>query len=156
MAEGSRRKLFGRLFTALGFFWLFWAVVGGMLSAELGRNLISVPILPGIVLLFVGRVINRTSSRSERDDQTEPEQVSELSQRRQAPASIRPVSIRPAPSPSAAPRSIQTAPEPEAEAVAAAVDNLQQEIADSVGSVDSRKTSSEMVAEARERFGKRP
>lgn len=156
MAEGSPRKVFGRLLTVVGFVWLFWAVVGGMIASELGRNLLTLPILPGIVLLFIGRAFSRSSRRRQREQEVET--PDETPATRQAPESIRPPSIRPAPSPTrtVASRRIESAPEPEADAIAEALGDMQQEIADAVVSIDSRKTSAEMVAEARERFGKRP
>lgn len=156
MAESSGRKVFGRLLTALGLAWIFWAVAGDRFAMELGQTLVSLPLLPGIVLVFIGRAVTRSSRGRRGEGEPEPQPVTSPPQRRPPPRSIRPESMRPSPPPAAPTerRSIQTSPEPEADAISDALENMQEEIADAVVPVGSRKTSAEMVAEARRRFGK--
>lgn len=158
MAESSRRNVLGRVLTVLGFVWILWAVAGDMVAFEMGRNLVSLPLLPGIVLLFIGRAVTRSSRRRQNEELPglEAEPLSNPSKRRLPPESIRPSSMRPSPPPDppVERRSIRTSPEPEADAITHALENMQEEIADAVGSAAARKTSAEMVAEARRRFGK--
>lgn len=190
------RTLFGRLLTALGLIWLFWAIITsrGLVDLEFGRNLVSLPIFPGIVLLFIGRAIARSSRARTRRE----EPVSETPSRGSRSQPLRP-SVRPAPEraesappaepsrPSVQPSSQQTespssadylpqrsgrqgkepvsieelvltqvSAEKELEISADDEDGTLTESSSPDRQTGRPKTSAEMVAEARQRYGKRP
>lgn len=153
MDEVSRgRTVFGRLLTALGFVWLFWSLFGDLVTFELGTTPINLPLLPGLVFLFVGRALSRGARR--RVDPAPAEQ--------QRPATTvprpAPRSVEPSPSPS---RPTYEAPMPIVEQDQVAIEEVMTEAMEAElqrisDGTEVRKTSAEMVAEARQRFGKRP
>lgn len=153
MAEVSRgRTVFGRLLTALGFVWVFWSLFGDLVTLELGTTPVSLPLLPGFVFLFVGRALSRGARR-----QSAPEPVEQQRPARTAPMPA-PRTVEPPPPPS---RPKFEAPMPIVEEDQVAMEEVMTEAMEaelermSDGS-EVRKTSAEMVAEARQRFGKRP
>ena len=153
MAEVSRgRTVFGRLLTAIGFVWLFWALFGDLVTLELGTTPINLPLLPGFVLLFVGRAVSRGSRR-------EPEPAPVEQPRRPRTFSMpTPRSTQPPPSPSR-PKPELTVPIVEEDQVAmeeVMTEAMEAELERMSDGSEVRKTSAEMVAEARQRFGKRP
>ena len=83
MSNGTQRGRIGRFLTAIGFVWIFWAVITsmGILDLQFGRSFVSVPILPGIILLFVGRLIRRSSGRARDDDDETVEEQQAAAQR---------------------------------------------------------------------------
>lgn len=154
MSDRSRVGLFGRLMTIFGIAWILLPLFAAITGLRPGLGLADLPILPGIILLFVGRAMVRRSRRGRIEDMTsgpaeqgEPTGASQSTPVR-TPSPPRPVTPRV--------REIRTAPEPEAEAMAEALGNMEEEIAEALQQAGSRKTSAEMVTEARERFGRRP
>lgn len=151
MAENATRGRIGRGLTALGIAWIIWSFISGsgLIDLEFANRFVNVPLLPGIALVFLGRVLGRNARRAEsRDDSAE---------QATSPVSPTPASRTPAPKPRPEPRvSIERAPEPEARILSEAVSGMEEEIADAVDLSGTRKTSAEMVAEARKRFGSRP
>lgn len=165
MAEVSRgQNVFGRLLTAAGLVWVFWAFFGEVIELELGRRLVSLPVFPGIVLLFIGRAIARGARRGEIETRQRPST---------SQTDTRPEPRRSRPSPAPAKR-----PETRVELEPAAPPPVTPEPAERSGRAPSpevmigslgrsgdgssdaektpvRKTSAEMVAEARARYGKR-
>lgn len=154
MSDRSRVGLFGRLLTILGIVWILLPLLAAITGLRLLLGFVDLPILVGIVLLFVGRAMVRRSRRKS----IEPIAGSEQAERgEQAPPQDISVRTPPQPKPvTPRAREIQTAPEPEAKAMAEALENMEEEIAEAVQQAGSPKTSAEMVAEARERFGRRP
>lgn len=151
MAEGSRgRGIFGRLLAALGLAWVFWAFLGPTIGLQFGNALADLPILPGIVIFFIGRAL----SRGRRGDESTPQQDTST----ELPAPPRPEPrVGPAPKPERAPREPLPMTEP------LAVSDVMIEVFESPepdlpvpDEMSMRKTSAEMVAEARKRFGRRP
>lgn len=155
MSDRSRVGLFGRLITIFAIVWILLPLLAAITGLRSGLGLADLPILPGIILLFVGRAMVRRSRRESIEDltagQAEPgEQATGASQ-------STPVRTPPPPQPvTPRVREIRTAPEPEAEAMTEALGNMEEEIAEALQQAGSRKTSAEMVTEARERFGRRP
>lgn len=147
MAGDSRQRMLGRLITALGLVWILWSIFtgSGLIDLELADELVGLPILPGIVLLFIGRLIGRGQRRAEEPEAEEHASASPATTRRPAPQRPTPTRVL----------EIESRPEPEAEAVVEAMENMGEEIAEAIGQTGKRKTSAEMVAEARERFGRR-
>lgn len=150
MAEVPRgRALFGRFLTSFGFIWLLWAFFGELVAVEFGVTPIDLPLLPGFVFLFLGRALSRGARRPAGPEPQESPQ----------PQTRRPAPLQAEPRPSM-PRARFEEPEPiELEEtvaiekiVAEAIEGEVDRIAEEAG---TRKTSAEMVAEARERFGRR-
>lgn len=156
MAEVSpKRAVIGRVTAAFGLAWIFWAFFGEVIGLQLGRTLLSVPILPGIALLFIGRAISR-GSRVRPGSEAEPLGRPLGTQTRRRPVETMPRSPSPRPRPSPPPvRPESMTPEPERDAMAA-FEGIAEDIAEAVEGTTVRKTSAEMIAEARERFGRRP
>lgn len=156
MSDRSRVGLFGRFITTFGIAWILLPVLVAITGFRSALGLADLPILPGIILFFVGRAMVRRSRTESIEDLTGPGQVESGEQAPRAPQST-PVRTPPPPQPvTPRVREIRTAPEPEAEAMAEAIGNMEEEIAEVLQQAASRKTSAEMVAEARERFGRRP
>lgn len=158
MAEASpKRAVVGRVTAAFGLAWIFWAFFGEVIGLQLGRTLLSLPILPGIALLFIGRAISRGSRvRPGSGPEAEPPGRPLGTQTRRRPVETTPRSSSPRPRPSPPPvRPEPMTPEPETEAMAA-FEGIAEEIAEALEGTTVRKTSAEMIAEARERFGRRP
>lgn len=155
MSDRSRVGLFGRLMTIFAIAWILLPLLAAITGLRPGLGLADLPILPGIILLFVGRAMVRRSRRGRIEDMTS----GQAEQGEQATVASRSTPVRtPAPPRPVTPRTreIRTAPEPEAEAMAEALGNMEEEIAEALQQAGSRKTSAEMVTEARERFGRRP
>lgn len=146
MANAGRRRILGRLTTALGLIWILWSILigSGLVDLELGEALVDLPILPGIVLLFVGRLIGRGQRGGDEAEESQTAPPRPAAEQKPPPRPTRSRVME-----------IESAPEPEAAAVAEAIENMGDEIAESVSQTTRRKTSAEMVAEARERFGRR-
>lgn len=164
MSEISRRRaVFGRLLTGIGFVWFFWALFSDLVPLDVGSTPVDLPILPGFVMLFLGRAL----SRGERSRPTGPDQgtaqrpqptkpvVTKVEPRRAPPA---PPPTEPLLSRDEQPVAIEEAviveepgmgEEPLLEPVKAGPDRSH------TTSGTSRMTSAEMVAEARKRFGKK-
>lgn len=149
MAEVSRgRGIFGRLLAALGVAWVFWGFLGPVIGLQFGSSLVDLPILPGIVIFFIGRALNRGSRR----DASTPEQDVP----KEAPVPPRPEPrVRPAPVPERPVR--EPSPEPVAisEVILDSFEAPEHDLPDP-DDIPVRKTSAEMVAEARRRYGTRP
>lgn len=152
MSEVSRRRaISGRLLTALGFVWLFWSLFGDLVTLELGTTPINLPLLPGFVFLFVGRALSRGARRQPMPAPVEPQRPT----RTQSPA---PQRVEPQPTPS---RPRFEPPEPIVEEEHVAIEEvmteaMKAELQRMSDGTEARKSSAEMVAEARQRFGKRP
>lgn len=147
MAENATRGRIGRGLTALGIAWIIWSFISGsgLIDLEFANRFVNVPLLPGIVLVFLGRVLGRNARRVESQDDSAPQETP-------SPSSA------PTPLPRPKPRVavIESTPEPEARVLSEAVSGMEEEIADAVDLSGTRKTSAEMVEEARRRFGSRP
>lgn len=148
MAENVVRGRLGRILTAVGIIWIIWSFISGsgLIDLQFGNTFVDLPLLPGIVLVFLGRVLGRNSGGTRAEDEA------------QVTSDPAPAEAPPAPTPRPRPRvvEIQTDPEPEARVLAEAIGDMDDEIARAVDPGGPRKTSAEMVAEARERFGRRP
>lgn len=151
MAEVSRgRGIFGRLLTAFGFVWLLWSFFGELVTLELGATPIDLPLLPGFVFLFLGRALSRGARRRP---------IESTSDESPRPQSRRPAQPRVQPKPS--PReSILERPEPVVEDQVMIEEVMVQALETDEAPVSegtaARKSSAEMVAEARQRFNRRP
>ena len=146
MAEVSRgRRVLGRLLTALGLAWIFWGFLGPAFESGFGNSLVDVPIFPGIVMFFIGRVLSGGGRRR----RTKPQE--DTSTEARVPPRPEP-RVRPAPIPERTIAKPVPATEPDAvsEVILEAFEAPEPDLA-----VPARKTSAEMVAEARERFGRR-
>ena len=160
MSTRTRRSRLGRFVTTIGFVWIFWAIITslGLLSLQFGSGLATLPILPGFILLFLGRAIRRSGrSASDDDDQTVEDQQ-EAAQRSQSLPEQVPVyePIRSAPERTVASRVEESEPAIEALIITDAIEGMDQEIVEIAASRTERKSSAEMVDDARKRFGKRP
>lgn len=156
MSDRSRVGLFGRLITIFAIAWILLPLLAALTGLRPGLGLADLPILPGIILLFVGRAMVRRSRRGSIEDLPGSGQAEPGEQATGAPQST-PVRTPSPPQPvTPRVREIRSAPEPEAEAMAEALGNMDEEIAEALQQAGSRKTSAEMVTEARERFGRRP
>ena len=150
MAEVSRsRRVLGRLFAGLGLAWIFWGFLGPAFESGFGNNFVDVPIFPGIVMFFIGRVLSGGGRRRRSEPQEDtPTEVG-------IPPRPEP-RVRPAPIPERSIAKPVPATEPDAvsEVILEAFEVPESDLT-VPGEVPPRKTSAEMVAEARERFGKR-
>jgi hypothetical protein len=152
MAEMSRgRGVFGRLLTALGLAWVFWGFFGPVIGRQFGNSFVDLPPLPGIVIFFIGRALTRGGGRGESRPQqdTRPEA--------QAPPRLEPP-VRPAPAPERTTQELRPVAEPVAlsEVMLEAPPEGSEPDLPVSDAVAIRKTSAEMVAEARKRYGRRP
>lgn len=151
MAEVSRRRgVFGRFLTAFGFIWLLWALFGELVTLELGATPIELPLLPGILFLFAGRALSRGARVRPATSEPEEPRQSETPRPARRPVEPRYPVSRPR---LEEPESIGmeepvVVEEVVAEPMKAELDAIPEE-------TGVRKTSAEMVAEARERFGRR-
>lgn len=127
-----------------------WGFFGPAIGLQFGNPFVDVPVLPGIVIFFIGRALSRRStqgaSRPQRDTPTENRVPSRPEPR-----------VKPAPMPE---RSIQeplpeTEPVEVSEVIFEALESPEPDLT-VPGEMPNRKTSAEMVAEARERYGRRP
>lgn len=147
MAEvSSGRRVTGRLLVAVGLVWIFWGFFGEVIELQMGRRLLSLPILPGIVLFFVGRSLIRRSRRKPLPAGGKIKAETPLPRpepRVSAPGPTREIDRR-NPRPVAEPD--------ESEVMVEAFEIPEPELSTSAGT-GARKTSAEMVAEARKRFG---
>lgn len=152
MAESSRgRSLFGRLLTGFGLVWLFWSLFGDLVTLELGTSPISLPLLPGFVFLFIGRALGRGARRRVPEPQ---EAESPRPQPTRAP-DPRPVESLPS-LPKSRTRDVIPVVEEEPIAVAEVItESVASDMEQMIEQAGTRKSSAEMVAEARERFGRR-
>lgn len=157
----GRRSIFGRLLTALGFVWLFWSLFGDLVTLEFGTTPIDVPILPGFVFLFLGRALSRGARRgAARSEEVEPSPPRTERQARlplppnESPAPS-PVELRPVPSPTPL-EEMEVAVEDPVVIEEDIVEAMETDLDPAPESIGVRKTSAEMVAEARRRFGRRP
>ena len=150
MAEVSRgRGVFGRLLAGSGLIWVVWGFFGSLIGRQFGIDLVDLPILPGLVIFFLGRALARGAGRGEPSPQREPAetQAPPRSEPRVRPSPVREkprLEVPPMPEPAVVPEVIVEAFEPT---------DAQPPI---VEAMPARKSSAEMVAEARERYGKRP
>ena len=150
MAEVSRgRGIFGRLLAGIGLVWVFWGFFGSVIGQQFGNDLANLPILPGIVIFFLGRALAR---RPRKEPSAQREVPTETRAPRRPGAQVRPSPVR-----------HQTRPEaslaPEPAGVSEVIDETFEAPEPRMSMLDghfTRKTSAEMVAEARERYGKRP
>lgn len=151
MAEGSRgRGIFGSLLAGSGLIWVLWGFFGSSIGRQFGIDLVDLPIFPGLVIFFLGRALARGSGRGE------------PSSRRESPAGTQ---APPRPEPQVRPSPVREKPRLEAPPVPehAGVSEVIIEAFEApekqppiVDAMLARKTSAEMVADARERYGKRP
>lgn len=150
MADGSGgRGIFGRVLTFGGIAWIFWAVFGQVIALEFGSGALDLPLLPGLVILFLGRALTRARGGQEPVPQ-EPGSGSKQPTRPRPQARPRPVSVHRASQPvSASPERVETVEE---------VPEPYEETGDmpQPAEMPPRKTSAEMVEEARARYGRRP
>lgn len=156
MAEPSPRTAIGRLFMGLGLAWVLWSLIVsfGLIDVELSGRFVDLPIIPGILLVVLGRGLARRVPRQ--IDVPRPVPPSPPKMQRRPPPAPRPPSYqKPAPVP--APRD-ETLPvmEPDVDKMAEALESMATDMVDAIEGSTVRKSSEEMVAEARRRFGKRP
>lgn len=147
MAENATRGRIGRALTAFGIAWIIWSFISGsgLIDLEFADRFVDLPLLPGIALVFLGRILGRNARRAEAEDL--------------APDTAPEANTAPPPTPIPRPerrRVIETTPEPEAQILSQAISGMDREIAEAADPTGTRKTSAEMVAEARKRFGGRP
>ena len=150
MAEVSRgRGIFGRLLAAIGLVWVFWGFFGSVIGLQFGRDLVALPILPGLVIFFLGRALARRASRGELSSRGEA-----TAEDQSPPPDPR---VRPSPVPEPIRLEAEAVPEPDrvSDVIVGAFEPPEPEL--SVPDYPAtRKSSAEMVAEARQRYGKRP
>ena len=142
--------MLGRLLAAIGLVWVFWGFFGAVIGLQFGNDLLRLSPLPGIVIFFLGRALARRAQRGELSPKRESPSEAQVPARLEPQTTPSPVRERSPQEPPAAPQSPGVAevimetfepPEP------------QESLLEAPG---SRKTSAEMVREARERFGRRP
>jgi len=151
MAEVSRgRGIFGRLLVAVGLAWVFWGLFGPAIGVQFGNSLVDLPILPGIVILFIGRSLSRGNRRRSPEPQHDAPTGVRVPPRPESRA-------RPAPIPETNMREPRSATETAAvpEVILGAFEVPEPDLP-APDELPIRRTSAEMVAEARERFGRRP
>lgn len=159
MAEGRTGGFFGRLLAAVGLVWVLWGIISslGLVDIQFVDDFVEFSPWPGLFLVFVGSLLARNARRRREHSPAEPPPTTP-----QRPSTPRPHRIPPPPSETRGVARVPEIPEipptpqPEAEAVAEAMKDMDQEIAAAVEEMGRRKTSAEMVAEAKERYGRRP
>lgn len=145
----------GRLLQIIGWLWIAFGFFGPMIGLP------SIPWFAGLILVFVSRVVRARASQMEREDQ-EDDTLRPNVERKADPPKTR---ANPAPTPPSKPAPVvePSRSEIEQRLVAtmrddietpdpAAVDDLLAQIQE----VDRPKTSAEMIAEAHQRWNKRP
>ena len=151
MAEISRgRGIFGRLLAGFGLVWVFWGFFGSVIGSQFGNDLVDLPILPGIVVFFLGRALTRGTRRVEPSAQPETPAETRVPPRPETRVRSSPVREK---------TRLEVPPVLEPASVAEDIVEALEAPEPRSSMLDgrsTRKTSAEMVAEARERYGRRP